>query len=313
MQFQDFSLFSGPASAELTTAIALSLDHRVSPSAVQRFPDGELSVRLDEPVRGHPVFIVQSMSPPVTENLFDLLLFVDACRRAAAGRVTAIVPYLGYARADKRNARREPIGASMVANLFDAVGLDHLVTLDLHAAQIEGFFHLPVDNLTAVPTLCDELKRHLSPGMVVVSPDEGRVKMASDYAQRLGTDLAVLHKQRESGQETRVTRVIGDVLDRPCLIIDDMISTGGTIAQAVAALLKAGARPEITVAAVHGLLVDGARAQLHHPAVREIIVTDTIVPNHTGFPNLTIVSIAPLLAAAIQRLAARESIGDLFQ
>jgi ribose-phosphate pyrophosphokinase len=240
-------------------------------------------------------------------------LFVDACRRAAAGRVTAVVPYLGYARADKRHARREPITASMVATLFQAVGLNHLITIDLHAAQIEGFFHLPVDNLTAVPTLCDELKNRMSPGTVVVSPDEGRVKMAAEYARRLGAEVAVLHKQRESGTETKVTKMIGDVRDRPCLIIDDMITTGGTIAQAIAALLKAGARPEITVAATHGLLVDGARAQLHHPAVREVLVTDTVAVNHTNWSNLTVVSIAPLLAAAIQRLAASESFSDLFQ
>jgi ribose-phosphate pyrophosphokinase len=313
MRIPTFSLFSGTANPALATEVALLLDHRVSPSVVERFPDGEISVHLDEPVRGHPVFIIQSTSPPVTENLFQLLALVDACRRAAAGRVTAVVPYFGYARADKRHARREPITASMVANLFQAVGLNQLVTLDLHAAQIEGFFHLPVDNLTAVPTLCDELKHRLSAGTIVVSPDEGRVKMASDYAQRLGTDVAVLHKQRESGRETKIIKVIGEVRDRPCLIIDDMIATGGTIARAIAALLKSGARPDIRVAATHGVLVEGARAALNHPALREIYVTDTVPAHDRDWPELKVISIAPLLAAAIQRLAARESISDLFQ
>ena len=313
MRIPNFSLFSGTANPDLAGAIVRTIEHRVSPCVVQRFPDGEISVHLDEPVRGHPVFIIQSTSPPVTENLFQLLVLVDACRRAAAGRVTALVPYFGYARADKRHARREPITASMVASLFQAVGLNHLVTLDLHAAQIEGFFHLPVDNLTAVPTLCDELKHRLPAGTVVVSPDEGRVKMASDYAQRLGTDVAVLHKQRKSGTETKIIKVIGDVRDRPCLVIDDMISTGGTIERTITALLKSGARPDIRVAATHGVLVEGARAALSHPALSEIYVTDTVPAHHPDWPQLKVVSIVPLLAAAIQRLAARESMSDLFQ
>jgi ribose-phosphate pyrophosphokinase len=312
MRLSTFSLFAGTASSDLAAAIARLLDRRLSPSEVDRFPDGEISVRLDEPVRGHPVFIIQSTSPPATENLFQLLALIDACRRAAADRVTAIVPYFGYARSDKRHSKREPITASMVANLLQAVGLDHLVTLDLHAAQIEGFFQLPVDNLTAVPTLCDELKHSLSAGTVVVSPDEGRVKMASQYSERLGADLAVVHKQRESGSETKIIKVSGDVRDRPCLIIDDMISTGGTIQGAVAALLKAGARPEIWVAATHGVLVEGARTALSHPAVREIYVTDTVPSHHPDWPQLKVISVAPLLAAAIQRLAAHESVSDLF-
>ena len=313
MRIPNFSLFTGTANPALATEIALALGHRVSPCVVERFPDGEISVHLDEPVRGHPVFIIQSTSPPVTENLFQLLALVDACRRAAAGRVTAVVPYFGYARADKRHARREPITASMVASLFQAVGLNHLVTLDLHAAQIEGFFHLPVDNFTAVPTFCDELKHRLPAGTIVVSPDEGRVKMASDYAQRLGTDVAVLHKQRQSGSETKIIKVIGDVGDRPCLIIDDMISTGGTIERAMAALLKSGARPDIRVAATHGLLVEGARAALSHPALSEIYVTDTVASHHHDWPQLKVISVAPLLAAAIQRLVMRESISDLLK
>jgi ribose-phosphate pyrophosphokinase len=313
MRIPNFSLVTGTANPALATEIALALDHRVSPCVVERFPDGEISVHLDEPVRGHPVFIVQSTSPPVTENLFQLLALVDACRRAAAGRVTAVVPYFGYARADKRHGRREPITASMVANLFQAVGLDHLVTLDLHAAQIEGFFHLPVDNLTAMPTLCDALKHRLPAGTIVISPDEGRVKMASDYAQRLGTDVAVLHKQRESGTETKIVKVIGDVRDRPCLIIDDMISTGGTVERAMAALLKSGARPDIRVAVTHGVLVEGARAALSHPALSEIYVTDTVPSHDQDWPQLKAISVAPLLAAAIQRLAARQSISDLFK
>lgn len=306
------SLFKGTANPDLTDKIAGLLGCQPGPSHVAEFPDGELSVRLDEPVRGHAVFIVQPTSPPVTRNVFELLLFADACRRAAAGRVTAVVPYFGYARADKRHGRREPIAASMVAELCKTAGIDHLVTLDLHSAQIEGFFHLPVDHLTAVPTLCDELKGRLAPETVVVSPDSGRVKMAIQFARRLGFKVAVVYKERSSGIETRVTQIAGDVRDRPCLIIDDMISTGETIAQAMTALTKAGARPEFRVAAVHGLLVEGARAKLSRPSLREIVVTDTIAPRETDWPELKVVSVAPLLAAAIQRLSTDRSISDLF-
>ncbi len=313
MHTQDLSLFSGTASHELTAALARNLGHRVSPSGVERFPDGELSVHLDEAVRGRHVFIVQSLCPPVTENLFELLLFVDACRRAAAARITAVVPYLGYARADKRHGLREPITASLVATLLQAAGLDHLVTVDLHAAQIEGFYHLPVDNLSAVSLMCDELKHRLSPGTVVVSPDAGRVATAGDYARRLDATVAVLQKQRQTGAETKVLKVIGDVRDRPCLIIDDMITTGGTIAHAVTALLDAGARPDIMVAATHGVLVAGARERLRHPAVREVVVTDTIARPPSDSSQPTVVSLAPLLARAIRHLANAESISDLFR
>lgn len=310
---EKFLLFSGSANPDLTAAIGRGAGHRVSPSRIERFPDGEFSVHVDEPVRGRHVFVVQSLAPPVTENFFELMLFVDACRRAAAGRITAVIPYLGYARADKRHARREPIAASMMATLFQAVGIDHLVTLDLHAAQIEGFYHLPVDNLSAVRTFCDELKPRLAPGTVVVSPDEGRFKTASDYACRLETSVAVLQKQRETGSKTKVLKVIGDVRDRPCLIVDDMISTGGTIANAIDALLQSGARPEIIVAATHGVLVEGVRARLKHPALREILVTDTITPRPSDWPQIEVISIAPLLATVIQRLAAAESISDLYE
>jgi ribose-phosphate pyrophosphokinase len=313
MKMPDYSLFTGSSNQPLTAAMAASLGHRISPCCTEHFPDGEISVRLEEPVRGHPVFIVQPTSPPVTENLFELLALIDACRRAAAGRITAIVPYFGYARADKRHARREPITASMVARLLQAVGLDHLVTVDLHAAQVEGFFDLPVDNLTAVPSICDALKHRLSPEAVVVSPDEGRIKMAGEFARILGRPMAVLHKQREGGREPKVIQVIGEVRDRPCLIIDDMITTGKTVSQAIAALLKAGAQPSFTAAATHGLLVENARRQLNHDAVQEIFVTDTVPPHQDAWKTLRVLGMAPLLAAAIQRLAARESISDLFR
>ena len=188
---------------------------------------------------------MQPTSPPVNEHLVELLALVDACRRASAAQITAIVPYFGYARSDKRHGRREPITASMVALLLQAVGVEHVVTIDLHAPQIEGFFHIPVDSLTAVPMLADALLGRLPDGIVIAAPDANAVRLASRYAHRLKTSVIVLHKQRESGTETKVTHPVGDVRDRPCLIVDDMISTGGTIAEAIEALLESGARPRV--------------------------------------------------------------------
>lgn len=308
---KNFTIFAGTSIPDLAAAVARELGVRLGARRVERFPDEETGVGLDESVRGRDVLIVQSTSPPVNENLVELLAFADACRRAAAERITAIVPYFGYARQDKRHRGRESITASMVALLLQAVGINHVVTVDLHTPQIEGFFHIPVDSLSAVPTIATAIRSHLPEAAVVVSPDAGRVKMATQYAQLLGTTVAVLHKRRESGTETRVTHVVGDVRDRPCLIIDDMISTGETIAESIEALLKAGARPEITVAATHGVFVEGARDKLGHEAVREVLVTDSISMKPRDWPQLTEISIAPVITMAIRRFVARGSISDL--
>ena len=296
-----FTIFAGRANVALATSVAVEMGARLGACSVERFPDGELSVRLDEPVRGREVVIIQPTSPPVNDHLIELLAFADACRRASAAHITAVMPYFGYARADKRHGRREPITASMVAALMQAVGVNHVVTIDLHAPQIEGFFHIPVDSLTAAPVMVEALRPGLPPETVVVSPDAGRVRMATEYARLLGAPVAVLHKERASGVETRITRLVGDVRDRPCLIIDDMISTGGTIAESVEALLEAGARPEIIVAATHGLLLAGAREKLARTVTREVLVTDTVAPPAHDWPQLRVVSVAPLIASALRR------------
>jgi ribose-phosphate pyrophosphokinase len=296
-----FTIFAGRANVALATSVAVEMGVRLGACSVERFPDGELSVRLDEPVRGREVLIIQPTSPPVNDHLIELLAFADACRRASAAHITAVMPYFGYARADKRHGRREPITASMVAALMQAVGVNHVVTIDLHAPQIEGFFHIPVDSLTTAPVMVEALRPGLPPDIVVVSPDAGRVRMATEYARLLGAPVAVLHKERASGVETRITRLVGDVRDRPCLIIDDMISTGGTIAESVEALLDAGARPEIIVAATHGLLLAGAREKLARTVTREVLVTDTVAPPAHDWPQLRIISVAPLIASALRR------------
>lgn len=305
------TIFAGTANPELAESVARELGARLGACAVERFPDGETSVRLDEPVRGREVFIVQPTGPPVNDHLVELLAFADACRRASAASVTAIVPYFGYARSDKRHARREPVMASMVADLVQVVGISHVVTVDVHAPQLEGFFRVPVDSLTAVAALAGELRGRLPEGTVVVSPDAGRVAMATRYAHLLSTSVVVLHKRRESGTETAVTHLVGEVRDRPCLIVDDMISTGGTIAESIEALLEAGARPEITVAATHGLFLDGARDKLTQKAVRAVFVTDTVPVRERDWSQLRVVSVAPLIAAAIRRFLSDGSLSDL--
>jgi ribose-phosphate pyrophosphokinase len=308
-----FTIFAGTANPALASAIARELGVQVGGCVVDRFPDGEVVVQLLEPVRRKEVFLVQPTSPPVNDHLVELLALADACRRAAAARITAIMPYFGYARADKRHGRREPITGRVVADLLQTVGIAHVVTLDLHTPQIEGFFHAPVDSLTAVPTLCRALRDRLPPDLVVVSPDVGRVWMAAHYAQCLGAPVIVLHKRRESGIETEVTHVVGDVSSRTCLIVDDMISTGGTIAESIRALLSAGAHPEMIIAATHGLLLPGVREKLNHPTVREVFVTDTVCIAEKDWPRLQVISIAPLIASAMERFLANGSIGDLYK
>lgn len=305
------AIFTGTAHPALAEAIASELDMPLSPCHLERFPDGELSIELETSVRGRDVFIVNPTCPPVDEHLMEVLAFADACRRAAARSITAIVPYFGYARSDKRKGRRVPITASMVARLMQSVGIGHVVTVDMHAPQIEGFFYGPVDELSAVRVLCEAVRGTLPEKVAVVSPDTGRVAMASEYAQRLGASVVVLHKQRESGTKTAVTHVVGDVRDHACLVVDDMIATGGTLARSIEALLAAGARPDITIAATHGLFVGEARANLERDIVRAVYVTNTAPPFITDWPQLHVVSVAPLIAAAIRQFLLNGSLSDL--
>jgi ribose-phosphate pyrophosphokinase len=308
---QEFVLVAGTANRPLAQAIASELGVQLGACTLDRFPDGEVSVRLLESVRRKDVYLVQPTSPPVNDHLMELMALADACRRAAAGRVIAIVPYFGYSRQDKRLGRREPITASLVAHLIKTAGVDHVITIDLHTPQIEGFFHGPMDSLTAVPTLCRVLGERLLPGTIVVAPDAGRVRMATKYARWLSTSLVVLHKQRQTATKTTVTHVVGEVRDRPCLLVDDIISTGGTIAESIKALLAAGARPHVNVAATHALLVNGAGDKLTHPAVADVFTTDTVAIDGDWLQRLHVVSVAPLLAETIRRLLTRGSLRDL--
>jgi ribose-phosphate pyrophosphokinase len=308
---EDLVLFGGTANPALAEAVARELGVALAPSRVERFPDGELSVQLLESVRRKEVFVVQPTSPPVNDHLVELLAFADVCRRAAAGRITAVVPYFGYARADRRDCRREPITASLVAGLMQAAGIGHVLAVDLHTPQVEGFFQVPVDTLAATPFICGDLRGKLPDDVVVVSPDAGRVRTATDFARRLDASLAVILKHRTSGRETTVTHLVGEVRGRACLIVDDMISTGGTLVSSIQALREAGAR-EFFVAATHGLLVGDARERLEAAGVREVVVTDTVDVPCKDWPRLRVVSLAPLLGEAIRRMVCHESVSEMF-
>ena len=305
-----FVIVSGSASQKLAMATAQRLGAEIGQCSVTRFPDTEVNVQLNEPVRERRVFIVQSSCPPVDQHIMEVLAIADACRRAAASSITWIAPYFGYARSDKRRGGRTPIMGRLVADFAERAGIDHLIALDLHSQQVEGFFHIPVENLSAVPAIADALKSHLEPESVIVSPDTGRVKMASAYASRMGCPVAVLHKERLNGRKTAVSRIVGEVRARPCVIIDDMISTGGTINNAVEALIRAGAAGNFIVAASHGVFTSEARKNLNHPAIRKIIVTDSIPVSSDDWPQVKIVSLAPILAGAIRRSIGGESMTD---
>jgi ribose-phosphate pyrophosphokinase len=310
------TIFAGTANPALATAISRELGVTIGACSIDRFPDGEIAIQLRESVRKKEVFLVQPTSPPVNDHLIELLALADACRRAAAERITAVVPYFGYGRADKRQGRSEPITGRMVADVLQTVGVAHLITVDAHTPQLEGFFAIPVDTLTAAPVLCGALHACLPSDIVVVAPDVGRMQMAADCARCLGLPVTVLHKQRNSGTNVKVTHVIGDVSNRACLIIDDMITTGATVSESVRALLAAGARPEFIVATTHGLFRAGARAKLEHPSVRAVYTTDAVPIAEKGWTKLHVVSIAPLIANALGELLAAASganVGDIAQ
>lgn len=306
------ALFAGTANPALAGEVAAELGVELGVCTIERFPDGEVSVEIAQSVRGRSVFIVQPTSPPVNDHLMELLVFADACRRADAQHITALVPYFGYARSDKRQSRRVPVTARVVADLMQSVGIDHVVTLDAHTPQLEGFFRIPIDNLSLAPTLCDALRARVAEDTVIVSPDLGGARRATEYAERLGRTAAVCVKRRTSGTSVAVTQVIGDVSGRPCLIVDDMITTGGTIAEAVKALTAQGAREGVVAAASHGVLVPGAREKLRAAGVTEVIVSDSIAVESGGEPRVVRVGIAALLATVVRRLMAAESLRDLY-
>ncbi|MGE3165265.1 MAG: ribose-phosphate diphosphokinase [Planctomycetota bacterium] len=296
-------VFSGNATPELAAAICKELDSGLGRVDVGRFPDGEVSVRLEEDVRGKDTFIVQSVCPPVNENLMELLILIDCVRRASADRVTAVIPYLGYARQDRRESETlVPISAKLVANLVVAAGAHRVLTMDLHTEQIQGFFDIPVDHLYAGKVFLEHFRRLQLPNLAVVSPDVGSIKMARAYAKSLGARLATVDKRRLSATETEAGFVIGDVKDCNVIIADDMIATGGSIAKAAKALRKAGAL-EIHVACTHPVLCGPAMETLESSPIGSIFVTDTIPirEKYVG-TRVKVLSTAQVFAEAIRRI-----------
>lgn len=301
-------IFTGNANRPLAQRIAEELGLPLGQAQVERFPDGEIRVRLLESVRGEDVFLVQPTCPPVNDHLMELLLLADAVRRSSAERINAVIPYFGYARQDKTQGR-EPISAKLVAGLLEAVGVERVIAVDLHAPQIQGFFDIPVDHLSAVRLFAEYLEAQgLAEGGVVVSPDAGRAEEARRLAERLGLPLALLAKRRHGPRETSVTYVIGEVAGLRPILIDDLVSTGGTVRRGLEALLEAGARPEALVLATHPVLVGEAHKNLAHPAIREVVFTDTIPLKEGAY---TVISVAGLLAQAIRRVHTHQSVSAL--
>ncbi|MDW4909228.1 ribose-phosphate pyrophosphokinase [Streptomyces sp. ADMS] len=301
---------AGTAHRALADAVAAALDTAPVACELERFPDGELRPVVGH-VQGEDVYVVQPTGPAVNEHLIELLLLLDACRRGGAHRLTAVVPYFGYARQDRRVRVGQPVGARVVAEALEAAGADRLVVVDPHTAALEAMCGMPVEMLTAVPTIAAALGEETPGTAVVVSPDLGAVKLAEHYAGLLRRPVAVVRKTRESGTRVQAEELVGDVAGRPAVIVDDMISTGATVEAAVRVLLSCGTAPDITVAATHGLLAGDARDRLAQLPLRRVIVTDTLATRQTRQLPLQVRSVAPLLADAIDRLHNSEPLDAL--
>ncbi len=309
-----FSLkvFTGNANKKLAEDVCSYLGIPLGDVFVGRFSDGEVNVQFKESVRGDDVFIIQPTCPPVNENLMELLVMIDACKRASAGRITAVIPYFGYARQDRKVQPRVPISARLVADLITAAGASRVLTVDLHAGQIQGFFNIPVDNLAAIPIFLDYVHRNLgSDGFVVVSPDAGGVERARLFAKKMGWPLAIIDKRRDQPNVAEVMHVIGEVEGKKAFILDDMIDTAGTLVKSAKALLEAGAT-EVYAAATHPVFSGPAYERIESSEIKEVMVTDTI-PLRREFTKVKVLSIASLLGEAIRRIHHEESVSSLFR
>ena len=313
---RELKIFSGRANPVLAAKICRHLHLEPASITLGKFPDGENYCKLDEDVRGRDVFLVQPTCPPVNDNLMELLIMIDCCMRASADRITAVIPYYGYARQDRKDEGRVPITAKLAANLIVRAGADRVLTMDMHAAQIQGFFDVPVDHLYAAPVLNDHFSERgfADNDIVVVSPDEGSIKRALGHSKRLGGTLAIVDKRRSSPTEVRQSTIIGGpVKDKIVLLFDDMISTAGSICGAARLVHEAGAK-EIHIATTHGVLCGGAIERIRATPIDSIVVTDSIpIPPEKQLANLVQLSVAPLLAEAIKRIHHDQSISELFR
>ncbi len=302
---------AGSGNPSLADSIAERLGTRVCRSVLNRFPDTELHAEIEESVRGCDVYVVQPTGPPVDRHLMELLFLADACRRAGASRLTAIVPYFGYARQDRRANGREAVGGRLAADLLAVAGFERIVALDLHTVSLEGFFSIPLEHLSAVALFANAIGELVSDKSVIVAPDLGAVKIAERYGELLGLPIAIAHKIRLSGEEVRVRGIVGEVGGRAPIIVDDMISTAGTVEAAAAAAIAAGCIPEIAVVASHALLVGPAIRRLSALPLKRIVVTDSLPAPQHGSLTLQVVSLAPMLAETVSRLNVGESMTEL--
>ena len=309
-------LISGRAHPELAQQVAEELGAELVPTDARTFANGELYARFDESVRGCDAFVIQSHTHPINEWLMEQLIMVDALKRASAKRITVVAPFYPYSRQDKKGRGREPISARLVADLFKAAGADRIMSVDLHASQIQGFFDGPVDHLFAMPVLLDHFKKTIDrDDLCVVSPDMGRVRVADVWSDKLGAPLAIIHKRRDPLVPNQVTvhDIVGDVKDKWCVVVDDMIDTGGTIAKAAEALKANGARG-VTIACTHAIFSGRATEHLSQDFIDQVVVTDTLpIPEEKRFDKLTVLSIAPLLAQAIHEVFEDGSVTSMFE
>jgi ribose-phosphate pyrophosphokinase len=307
-------LVAGNSNRPLAEAISGILKLPLTKSVVRRFADMEVFVEIQENMRGEDVYVLQSTSFPANDNLMELLILVDALKRSMARRITAVMPYFGYARQDRRPGPRTPISAKLVANLIERAGVDRVMTVDLHAGQIQGFFDIPTDNLFAAPTMVRDIQEQYGvDNLVVVSPDVGGVVRARGLAKRIGVPIAICDKRRERPGESEVMNVIGEVDGKRCILVDDIADSGGTLANAANALLEKGAT-EVIAYVTHGVLSGGAVPKIAASQLKTLVITDSIQPTETtrAAPNIRVLSIAPLLAEAIARTAREESVSSLF-
>lgn len=311
--YGDLKAFSGTANRALGEEIASYLNIELGRVNITRFADGEIYVRFEENARGVDAFVIQPVSHPVNEHLMELLIMMDALRRASAGRITAVVPYYGYARKDKKDAPREPITGRLVADLLTTAGANRLLTVDLHAGQIEGFFNIPVDHLRAMPLFADYLREKDLRNGVVVAADDGAVKRSKQLADRLDLPLAIIFQRRVGKDAKEPLQIVGEVEGRTPIMIEDVIDTAGTLSGAVEVLMAKGARPEVYICATHAVFAPPAVQRLSREEIREVIVTNTIpIAAEKRLPKLSMLSAAPLLAEAIRRIHLNQSVSILF-
>lgn len=305
-------ILTGTAHCELAEEIARELGQSLASASVGRFPDGEIDCKIEDDIRGADVFIVQPTCPPVNDNLMELLIMIDCCLRASADRITAVVPYFGYARKDRKDEGRVPISAKLCANMISAAGVNRVLTLDLHASQIQGFFDIPVDHLFAKPVLCEYFVGLNLENATVVAPDVGSIRMARAYATSMGASLAIVDKRRISADSTMVENLIGDVEGSNVVIVDDMISTAGSITEAAKTVDRMGAK-EIYLGATHAVFCGSAMEKLNAAPVKEVVVTNTVpVSDDKRGEKIKVRSVAPLLARAIDRIHRSASVSALF-